>query len=209
MSDTDANRRTGRPRSEEAHRAILDAARELLIADGYDDLRLEHVAERAKVGKSTIYRRWSSKAELAEALLEDLATPAVVVPSTNDTRTELHTIVLNTITALTTTSLGPVIRALLSQIAINPELGGPFRATVVRARRDQVAVVVARGIERGDLAATADADSATEMLIGPIYYRLIFGGKLNRQFADRIVTVFLDGNRVAFTSHPGRTVQPE
>jgi AcrR family transcriptional regulator len=209
MGDTTANRRTGRPRSEEAHRAILDAARELLIADGYDSLRLEHVAIRAKVGKSTIYRRWSSKAELAEALLEDLATPAVSVPETDDTRSELHAIVLNTITALTTTSFGPVILALLSQIAINPALGDPFRSTVVRARRDQVTAVVARGIERGDLAATTDANSATEVLIGPIYYRLIFGEKLNRQFADRIVTVFLDGNRTAHASHPGCTVQFE
>src|SRR5712691_6334503 len=57
--------RRGRPRSEEAHQAILDAARDLFIQDGFANLRLEHVAARAGVGKATIYRRWSSKEELA------------------------------------------------------------------------------------------------------------------------------------------------
>jgi AcrR family transcriptional regulator len=56
------------------------------------------VAAQAKVGKATIYRRWPSKEELAEALLEDLATPAVAVPAANDTRTELFEIVMNTAT---------------------------------------------------------------------------------------------------------------
>jgi AcrR family transcriptional regulator len=159
------------------------------------------VAAQAKVGKATIYRRWSSKEELAEALLEDLAIPAVAVPAASDTRTELFAIVMNTATALTTTSYGPVIRALLSQIAINPQLGDPFRATVVQARRDQVAAVIEHGIARGDIQPTTDTESATESLIGPIYYRLIFGGALDAQFADNIVATFLDGNRVPHSSH--------
>ncbi|HEY8869868.1 MAG TPA: helix-turn-helix domain-containing protein, partial [Candidatus Limnocylindrales bacterium] len=51
----------GRPRSEKAHRAILDAARAELIEEGFPRFRLEHVAARAGVGKATIYRRWPSK----------------------------------------------------------------------------------------------------------------------------------------------------
>ena len=58
------SRSPGRPRSEAAHQAILEAARELLIEEGFTRLRLEHVAARAGVGKSTIYRRWSSKEQL-------------------------------------------------------------------------------------------------------------------------------------------------
>jgi AcrR family transcriptional regulator len=187
-------RRAGRPRSEQAHRAILTAARELLVADGYNDLHLEHVAARAGVGKATLYRRWSSKEELAEAVLEDLASPAVAIPDHDDTKKELYQVVANTIAALTETSFGPVIRALVSQIAINPKLGDPFRANVVQARRSQVGAVVTRGIERGDLDPETDANTATEMLVGPIYYRLIFGGILDEAFAEQIVASFLRGN---------------
>jgi AcrR family transcriptional regulator len=57
-------RRRGRPRSARAHRAILDAALSLLVEEGYDTMSIEAVAERAGVGKATIYRRWDSKEEL-------------------------------------------------------------------------------------------------------------------------------------------------
>jgi hypothetical protein len=84
------------------------------------------------------------------------------------------------------TPFGPVVRALLSQIAGNPALGDPFRATVVRARRDEVARVMQRGIERGDLRADADVDVATELLVGPVYFRLVFGGDLGPGFAEQV-----------------------
>ena len=57
----------GRPRSGEAHRAILDATRDLIIESGFANLRLEHVATRAGVGKATIYRRWPDTRALLAA----------------------------------------------------------------------------------------------------------------------------------------------
>ena len=174
-------------------RAILDAARELLIRDGYTRLRLEHVAERAGVGKATIYRRWASKEELAQALLTDLAAPHIAIEETGDTRAEMLEAVMNPMRAVTETEFGPVIRALLSQIANNPALGDPFRATVVQARRDEVSRLIERGIARGDLCPDADADIATELLVGPVYFRLMFGGELNREFAEKIVDNVMRG----------------
>ena len=190
---TTTSQRKGRPRSDRAHRAILDAARELLIEEGFASLRLEHVASRAGVGKATIYRRWGSKEELAQALLAELAAPHIAVADSNDTRQELLAAVINPMRAVTETDFGPVIRALLSQIAINPLLGDPFRATVVQARRDEIARLIARGIRRGDLRSDADADIATELLVGPVYFRLMFGGELSRDFAERVVDNVLRG----------------
>ncbi len=189
-SETRVTRR-GRPRSDAAHQRILKAARELLTQDGFSRLRLEHVAARAGVGKATIYRRWSSKAALCEELLADLATPHLAVPDTGDTRGELLAAVVNPMLALTETSFGPVIRALLSQIAVNPTLGDPFRATIVQARRDEIARVIARGVERGDLRPDTDPTVATELLVGPVYFRLMFGGDLDLDFAQRIADAFL------------------
>jgi AcrR family transcriptional regulator len=185
--------RRGRPRSNRVHRAILDATRELLTEGGFTRLRLEHVAARAGVGKATIYRRWGSKEVLAQELLAELAAPHIAVPPTDDTRQELLACVVNPMRAITETPFGPVIRALLSQIAGNPTLGDPFRATVVQARRDEIGRVIARGIARGDLRPDADADVATELLVGPVYFRLMFGGELDLEFAARVVDSVLRG----------------
>jgi AcrR family transcriptional regulator len=188
-----ARSRGGRPRSERAHQAILSAARELLMAEGFAALRLEHVAARAGVGKATIYRRWASKEELAQELLTQLASPHIAVPNSDNTREELLAAVVNPMRAVTETDFGPVIRALLSQIATDPSLGDPFRASVVQARRAEIARVVERGIARGDLRPDADVDVATELLVGPVYFRLMFGGVLDLDFAERIVEAFMRG----------------
>jgi AcrR family transcriptional regulator len=185
--------RKGRPRSDRVHRAILDAFREVLSEEGFADLRLEHVAARAGVGKATIYRHWASKEALAQEVLAELAAPHIAVAEADDTRTELLAAVLNPMRAVTDTPFGPVIRALLSQIAVNPTLGDPFRATVVQARRDEIARVIGRGIARGDLRPDADVDIATELLVGPVYFRLMFGGELSADFANRVVDTVMRG----------------
>ena len=186
-------KRKGRPRSETADRAILDAARQLMIEESYAGFRLEHVAARAGVAKATLYRRWPSKEALALGLLMELVAPHLAVPATGDTREELIASVQNPITALTQTPFGPVVRALLSQISMNPALGDPFRAAVVQARRVEVSRVMERGISRGDLRVDSDVSVATELLVGPVYFRLVFGGELDHDFAVRLVDTLLKG----------------
>jgi AcrR family transcriptional regulator len=156
-------------------------------------MRLEHVASRAGVGKATIYRRWASKEALAQELLSQLAAPHIAVEDVDDTRAELLAAVTNPMRAITETEFGPLIRALLSQIASDPSLGDPFRATVVQARRTEVARVIKRGIARGDLRSDAEVDVATELLVGPVYFRLMFGGVLDGDFAERVVDTVLRG----------------
>lgn len=189
----DSAARRGRPRSDRASKAIRDAALELLVRDGFTRLRLEHVAARAGVGKATIYRRWPSKEALAQDLLSELATPHLIIDDSGDTRTDLLAAVTNAIRALTETSFGPVIRTLLSQIAVNPSIGDPFRATIVQGRRDEIGRAVRRGIDRGDLRPDADADVATELLVGPVYFRLIFGGELDQAFAEHVADTVYRG----------------
>jgi AcrR family transcriptional regulator len=185
--------RGGRPRSERAHQAILTAARQILIEKGFAAMRLEHVAARAGVGKATIYRRWASKEALVQELLTELAAPHIGVADLGTTRDELLAAVINPMRAVSETDFGPVIRALLSNIASDPSIGDPFRATVVEARRVEITRLVQRGIARGDLRADADAGVATELLVGPVYFRLMFGGVLDLAFAERVVDSVMRG----------------
>jgi AcrR family transcriptional regulator len=185
--------RPGRPRSVRARRSICDAFRHILLEEGFDGVRMEHVAALAGVGKATIYRHWPSKQALAHEVLLELATPFLAVPDVGDTRTELLATVLAPMLAMTETNFGPVIRALLSEIARDPELGDPFRASVVQVRRDEVARVLARGIRRGDLRPDVHPDVAVEMLMGPVYFRLMFGGALDAEFAEHVVDEVLQG----------------
>jgi AcrR family transcriptional regulator len=196
--------RRGRPRSDKAHRAILDATRDLIVEHGFADLHLEHVAARAGVGKSTIYRRWASKEDLALELLLALASPHIAIEDTGNTREELTASVTNAIGGLTRSAFGPVIRALLSHIAVDPALGDPFRATVVKARRAEIAAVVGRGIERNDIRPDVNVDVATELLVGPVYFRIIFGGLLDDEFATSVVDTLLQGFATAPTPRTGR-----
>ncbi len=159
-------------------------------------MRLEHVAARAGVGKATIYRRWPSKEALAQDLLSHLASPHIAVAETGNTRDELLAAVTNPMRAVVETDFGPVIRALLSEIASDPSIGDPFRATIVEARRAEVTRVIERGIARGDLRPDADPEVATELLVGPVYFRLMFGGVLDAAFAERVVDSVMRGYSV-------------
>jgi AcrR family transcriptional regulator len=166
------------------------------MESGFAGMRLEHVATRAGVGKATIYRRWPSKEALTQELLAQLAGPHIAIADSGNTRDELLGAVTNPMRAVVETDFGPVIRALLSKIATDPSIGDPFRATVVEARREEIAKVIKRGIERGDLRPDADPDVATELLVGPVYFRLMFGGVLDADFAERVVDSVMRGYAV-------------
>jgi AcrR family transcriptional regulator len=187
--------RRGRPPSAFAHRAILDAARALLAESDLAHLNLELVAARAHVGKATIYRHFPSRDLLALELLLEMASDVHSSRDRGDTRAELVAIVDGTRRALTSSPLGRVMQGLLSELAVNPSISQPFRSVVVRARRAAVAEVLARGIRRGEIRAAADLDLATELLIGPVYYRLLFGGGFEPDFASRVVDALLQGYR--------------
>src|SRR5689334_5961777 len=85
-----AVRRRGRPRDEDARRRILKAALELLEQTGFADVTIEAIAERAKVGKATVYRWWTNKAAvLVEAFRETVA-PQLPFPETGSFRDDIR-----------------------------------------------------------------------------------------------------------------------
>ena len=172
--------------------AILDATRELLAEGGVHGLTVEGVAARAGVAKTTIYRRWRSKDELAFAVLIDMVEQFVATPDLDDTRAELVAFVGAAVRILGTTLMGRVMQGLVSDLAADPELARRFREQVVATRVAEVHRLVERGIERGDLRADTDRQLIHELLFGPVYYRLMLSGApLDEGLAERVVDAVL------------------
>jgi AcrR family transcriptional regulator len=183
-------------RVERSRQAILDATRELLGQDGdIGSLTVETVAARSGVAKTTIYRRWRDKWELAlDAVMIDVLPHLDDPVDVGDTRKELLTFVNSVVTMLATTPVGPAMQGLASQIATDPELARVYREQVVQPRVAQLAPVIERGIARGDLRADTEVRLFHELLVGPIFYRLLFsGGPLDRNLGPRLVDAILAG----------------
>jgi len=187
-----AARRRGRPRSSETEQAILQATRELLVEAGVQGLTVEKVAARAGVAKTTIYRRWRDKDELALAVVLDMVEQVVQLPELGDTRKELLAFVNAAVEVLGSTLMGRVMQGLVSDLATDAELAHAFRERVVSVRDAEVERLVERGVRRGDLRADTDPMTAHDLLIGPVYYRLLLTGQpLDRAFAKRTVDAVL------------------
>lgn len=187
------SRRPGRPRSQRVHQAALDAAFDLLAQGGFSGLSIDKVAAYAGVSKAAIYRRWSSKEALAAAVLDRVAQEILPVADAGSTRAELVAMVSGTVAAFAHTPLGRVMKSLLSEIALSPELTAAVRWGGVRLRREEVERALRRGVARGEIRADADLSVAHELLLGPVYYRLLFGGELDRAFAEQVVDAVLAG----------------
>jgi AcrR family transcriptional regulator len=200
---TDTSPRPDR-RSERSKRAILDATRELLAEDGgVRALTIEAVAARSGVAKTTIYRRWRDKWELAlDAAMIDMLTTFDDPVDVGDTRKELITFVNSAIRTMGSRPYGPALQGLVSEVATDSQLAHVYREYVVDPRRRQIQAVIERGIERGDLRPDTDPRLVQELLIGPIYYRLLFSGPpFDRKLGTRLVDAILDG----FRTRPEKT----
>ena len=198
MTDTSP---TPNRRSERSKQAILDATRELLAEEGgVRELTIEAVAARSGVAKTTIYRRWRDKWELAlDAAMIDVLPTFDDPVDVGDTRKELITFVNSALRTLGSKPYGPAMQGLVSEVATDPQLGRVYREYVVDPRRRQIKAVIERGIERGDLRPDTDPRLVQELLIGTIYYRLLFSGPpLDRKLGTQLVDAILDG----FRAHP-------
>src|SRR5436190_1080069 len=169
-----------------------DKPRELLAEGGVHHLTVERVAARSGVAKTTIYRRWRSKDELALAVLLKMVEQIVEVPDLGNVRSELIGFVDGAVKILGKTLMGRVMQGLVSDLATDPELGRSFREQIVALRVSEIRHVLERAIARGELRPDIDVDLIHEMLFGPVYYRLLLsGGELDAGLAERIVDTVL------------------
>jgi len=183
----------GRPRSEEAHQAILDATLELLAEVGFSALTVEGVAQRAGVGKATIYRRWPSKLPLVVEAFGGL--PRFEDVDTGDLASDLKAMLRSYLQVFNDTPLATILPSLAGERAHNEALSEVFDP-VLKGRRRPLIAVLERGVARGELAPDLDVELAADLVVGPIAVKLFFtGGKLSPRMVGPMVDLALEGLR--------------
>ncbi|MFP6605721.1 MAG: TetR/AcrR family transcriptional regulator [Myxococcota bacterium] len=181
----------GRPRSEEAHRAILDATLELLAEVGFSAMTVEGVASRAQVGKATIYRRWPSKLPLVVEAFGQL--PGFEEVDTGSLAEDLKKMIRAYLQAFNASPLSAILPSLAGERAHNPELAELFEP-VSKGRRQPLVRAFERAVDRSEVPADLDVELAADLVVGPIAVALFFkGGRLNPRMVGPMVNLALGG----------------
>jgi len=190
-----APRGRGRPRSEEAHRAILAAVVELLPEHGLHGITIEAVAARAGVGKTTIYRRWDTKNDLIVEALQQLR-PAAAPPDTGSLAGDLEAVVTLQRDRLEASALPRMMPRVLADASEDPELLAEIVRTAVLPIRAILEEFVERAVARGELREDVDRESVVDVLHSvPVYMLLMNGGDIGALAGvpTRIVAMLLEG----------------
>ena len=183
----------GRPRSADAHSAILDAALAITREAGFDALAMDAIAARAGVGKATVYRRWKTKESVVAEALARFAR-AIPVPDTGQLATDLRTVMRGNMRMYQDPATAQLLSGLIAAMARNTVIADAVRSGFVAARRDALRQVLARGIARGELSRSTDIDLTLDMLSGPLLYRaLVSGGRIDDRMIARLVKAVLRG----------------
>lgn len=193
----------GRPRSDKSQQAILNATRDLLEERGLGDLTIEDIAQRAGVGKTTIYRRWPTKGTLAfEAFATQFLTQQPL-PDTGSIDGDFLAALRSWIRAVKGTVTGRTLVGLIAEVQRDPELAEIWLEKFVKPVRSQHHVMIDRAVERGEIAKTVDSDVAIDLLFGPAYHRLLQTHfVLNDRFARNLVETIVNGlPKVAAKTH--------
>jgi AcrR family transcriptional regulator len=196
MSKIPANKQIGRPRSQESRAAILDATWELLKTTCLRDLSIEAIARESGVGKTTIYRWWTSKtAVVMDAFFEKLS-PSIQFPQVESAadamlpRGAAQGAIAQQIALLIQAFSGDYGRILAQIIAEGqacPQTLANYRDRFLYPRREAAKAIIQQGINNGEFAPNLNPELAIDLLYGAIYFRLLVGHlPLDQQFADEL-----------------------
>ena len=159
MSET---RSAARPRLEgERAREVLETALRLLGEVGYDKLTLDEVATRARASKATLYRRWSSKADL---VADALSGPhdGGYLPDTGNLHDDLHAFV-DARRAASATDVR-LMCGVSTAMSTDPELNRALRQRFVEPKRAALRRILEAGRARGEVDDGVDLDLLTSVI---------------------------------------------
>ncbi|MGC4944780.1 TetR/AcrR family transcriptional regulator [Streptomyces sp. DT224] len=172
-------------RTARVREAVLRAAGDALAEHGFDRLDLADVARRAEVGKTTVYRRWSSPTGLIADLLDDMAEQSSPRARTGSLAGDLRANARLVLKTLTDPRQGALFRSVIAAATCDPRTAQALhRFYAVRVQ--EWAGCVTEAVARGELPPGTDADEVVRAVSAPLYYRLLASGDpLDEAAADR------------------------
>jgi len=190
---SNGRRAPGRPRSEDARKAILRSTLKLLQETGFPDLSIEAIAADADVGKATVYRWWPNKASLVADAFSRSADEELRFPNTGSVRNDVS-IQMKHLVRVLRGRRGRIVAALIGGGQSDPELIQAFRDRFMMPRRQEAYQTLRRGIARRELPETLNLDLTLDTLYGSLYMRfLIRQTGLTEDYVDEVVALVMDG----------------
>lgn len=160
-----ARHRLGPHRDPEVDRAILEAARELLVERGYAAVSIDAIATRAGVSRPAIYRRWPSKAHLiARAVFPDVGGEE----EASDLVEEIRTVIRGTIQLFGARPAREAMPGLMTEMRADSGLYQKLSARLDTPTRRELA----RYLDSGGVRGAVDSDTVLDMIAGAALFAM-------------------------------------
>lgn len=169
---SEASKSKGRPRSEKSHKKILDATNKILLHMSVQDLSIEAIAKKAKVGKTTIYRWWPNKtAIIMDALVTQPGMQGTMATPKNNAEAVLFQ--LEKLIRLLSSKNGVIISQIFSEVQNDHKAYKIFEESFLGPLSDAMGYSIEQGKKNGEFRKDLDIKMAVDMLCGPIFFRLL------------------------------------
>ncbi len=163
----------GRPRSRSTEKAILRAASDILGSSGLAAMTMEGVAERAGVGKASIYRRWPSKGALAFDAVADRILATQPTPDMGTLEEDLRQVAENWIRGSNRPQGGRTVAHLIGELQSDPDLAAFWPERFVNRVRRERMPILDHAIARDEIPAASDREVIMDLFYGPLYHRYL------------------------------------
>lgn len=184
----------GRPRSPRADRAILDAAVRLLRDEGYSRMSVERIAAEAGVGKTTIYRRYRDRQELAAAAAVHVARHGPFdAPEGADVRACLVQALAHVHRAVGSVPVLAMLGTLLAEQPQAPAHLKRFWEHVLTPHQTAMRSIIKRGFLDGEVRQEAHPDVVSEALVGAFLARQLSGLAVTPEWIESVVALLWEG----------------
>ncbi|WP_256757909.1 TetR/AcrR family transcriptional regulator [Cohnella sp. WQ 127256] len=183
----------GRPRNMVTQNSILTASYDLLLESGFGAVTVEKIADLAKVSKATIYKWWPNKAAVVMDGFLSAAAARLPVPDTGSVYKDMLEHATNMARFMTSRE-GSIFLEIIGEGQVDSALADAFRTRYIQPRRLEVRGVLDKGLRRGELKKNLDIALCTDLIYGPIFYRLLVSGDpVDDNYVKQLVTHVFEG----------------